>query len=149
MLIEPQLKKVEKYFINRKRIQAKVDELKAERVAKGSHEGGGGSGISDPTASEAMKNVEPIKFITLDEGAYEEVIYQPIEWLEVVSETYTAHKEQLAGAAMAYRYEICKKPDVIYGLLGIGKQLYYNLRAEFLQDAVLLAVEKGLLGLEK
>lgn len=43
---------------------------------------------------------------------------------------------------MFQRYEYNKSPGVIAGLKGMNRDTYYELRNEFLNDAVVLALEK-------
>lgn len=146
MLLEQHLKRVERHFLQRKRIQSMVDDIKAERVARKGFTGGGGHAfVSDPTAIVAIKNATPIRSIKLDMGVYEMTVFHPEAWLAVIAETYRLYDGQLAGKAMRERYEGDKSPDVIWGLMGINKPCYYRWREEFLTDATILATKKKLI----
>lgn len=66
---------------NEKKIRAAVEEV---RAGKGSHTGGtlpGGTYISDPTAGEAIRNVEEISFVDIEGGGRVE---WPEHWLHVI-----------------------------------------------------------------
>ena len=47
--------------------------------------------ISDPTASKAIKNLSPLKFVTIKDGI---IIKYPEQWLEVIDKTYSWCKKQ-------------------------------------------------------
>lgn len=146
MLIEQLRKHTEWYFLNRKYIQKAVDDEREQRTAKKGHTGGGGHAfISNPTETSALKNIEPIKMISWGQGPYQTIVINPEAWLEVIAETYKVHEKQAAGDAMFQRYEYNKSPGVIAGLKGMNRDTYYELREEFLNDAVVLALEKKLL----
>ncbi len=150
MLLEQHLKRVERHFLQRKRIQSMVDDIKAERVAKKELTGGARHAfISDPTAITAIKNVAPIISIKIDMGVYEMTVFHPEDWLAVIDATYLLHKNQLTGTAMWARCEEGKSPAVVWGLMGISERCYYNWREEFLSDAIVLAIEKGLIVFNK
>jgi hypothetical protein len=146
MLIELLRKHTEWYFLNRKYIQKAVDDEREQRTAKKGHTVGGGHAfISNPTETSALKNIEPIKMISWGQGPYQTIVINPEAWLEVIAETYKVHEKQAAGDAMFQRYEYNKSPGVIAGLKGMNRDTYYELRNEFLNDAVILALEKKLL----
>lgn len=146
MLIEQYIKHVERYFWDRKQIQKVVDEEKEQRTARKGHTGGGGHAfISNPTETAALKNIEPVRMVSFGYGPYQSIIMNPELWLEVVTETYKIHENQLAGKAMYQRYECGKSQKVIAELMGVTRQSIYLWRSEFLTDAVFLASKKKIL----
>ena len=146
MLIEQLRKLAEWYFLNRKYIQKAVDDEREQRTARKSHTGGSGHAfISNPTETSALKNVEPVREVSWGQGSYQTVVINPEAWLEVIAETYKMHEKQRSGNVMLQRYEHNKSPGIIAALQGMNRDTYYDLREEFLNDAVVLATEKNLL----
>ena len=57
--------------------------------------------ISDPTASKAIKNLTPLKFVTVKDGV---IIKFPEKWLEVIDKTYNWCNRQ-----QDCRYEVARR----------------------------------------
>ncbi|WP_455652047.1 hypothetical protein [Phascolarctobacterium sp.] len=146
MLLEKYIKHVEWYFWNRKQIQRAVAEEREQRIARKCSTGGGGHAfISNPTETSALKNIEPIHMVSLGHAQYQSVVMNPELWLDVVDETYKLHEKQLTGKVMLQRYEKGKSPQIIAELNGKSRDTFYELRKEFLRDAVVLAMKKKIL----
>jgi hypothetical protein len=72
------VKKIDFVFFNERKIRQLVREAKEESV-RGGH-GANGSGISDPTAAQALHNLLPIKFVMIKDTRLE----WPEAWLHVI-----------------------------------------------------------------
>ena len=59
------------------------------------------SGTSDPTSSNALKNLTPLKFVTIKDGV---LIKSPESWLAVIDKTYSWCKRQ-----QDCRFEVAKR----------------------------------------
>lgn len=92
---------VEMMLVRQKQIERAVTEARAE--AARSRSGGGASGhvfVSDPTAQQAIKDAEPLRMVTLDDGYR---IYHPEKWLWCLQSTYEECQE-VERKAMHYFY---------------------------------------------
>lgn len=86
---ERYIKKIDFVFFNEKNIRETVFEV---RESSPKFEIKNGSKISDPTASQAIKNLTPIFSITIGN----EILKFPESWLLVIDKTYTWCKKQSA-----------------------------------------------------
>ena len=74
------IRKIDFVFYNEKRIkEAVLDARNAPRQA-----GRNGSGVGDPTASEAIRNATPIRSVRIGQSELE----RPEDWIRVVRVTY-------------------------------------------------------------
>lgn len=107
--------------------------------------GNGHAHISDPTAIAAVKRATPLKMVSITTPQFgDEKVSRPESWLRVIDKTFGCYKSLLAGECMRDRYVKHEKPETIMTKRGIGRTTYYAWRDEFLRDAVLLAVNEGL-----
>jgi len=74
------IKKVEYVLYNELEIREKVLEAKNKAALPAVRNG---SQISDPTAAEAIRNLEPVKAILIDN----QLLMEPEKWLEVIERT--------------------------------------------------------------
>lgn len=85
--------------------QAIREAVEDYRASRGGHSGGAPSGhafISDPTAGEAIRNVEEICVVTIDSG---ERIFKPERWLLLINELKVwAEKDSIKCGLLKRRY---------------------------------------------
>lgn len=75
-------KKIDFVFQNKGKIREAIKEAR-EGVSR--HRECNGSGLSDPTAAQAVNNVMPLRFVKIDDG----ILEWPEAWLRVVDMFYT------------------------------------------------------------
>ena len=108
--LDATVRKIETIFYNEKQIRRAVMEARQD---KGGFTGGTGGHafISDPTANQAIRNVEEIKKVVIDQ---ETIIHYPERWLKVIDATYN-NLDPLSRDAVKMRYkgyhwrQICDK----------------------------------------
>ncbi len=147
MLIDDKIKLAEQYFKYRKQILEAVKIKRQELSSK--------SGIimpknkyhvTDPTAHEAIHNLERIESVKIypkdrPEGI---AISDPEEWLEVIETVYSEYKNKSIGIAVKNQMEKKMSANVLSGLMGVTRTVYYSKRKLFFVDAVFLAQERNL-----
>lgn len=147
MLIDDKIKLAEQYFKYRKQIAEAVKSVRQELNAK--------NGIimpknkyqhTDPTAAEAIKNLERIESIKIYPKDRQEAITinNPEEWLEVIDTIYGEYKNKSIGIAVKNQLEKKISANVLSGLMGVTRTAYYTKRKLFFVDAVFLAQERNL-----
>jgi len=99
--------------------------------------------ISDPTASKALKNLTPLKFVILPDGT---LIKYPEKWLAVIEKTYNWCRRQedcrYEVAKRRYNNEDYRKTCID---LHISKTTLHSLLEKVRIYAALQAVQAGLL----
>lgn len=129
------VKKIEFVFYNEEKIrQAVMDARNLPRVP-----GKNGSKVSDPTASQAIRNVTPLRRVRIN-GEYLE---WPEAWLQVVDATYAwCDHDRLIVArdkySNLYYRETCVK-------LSISQSTYSRFLADIRHYASLCAAQSGLI----
>ena len=132
-------KKIDFVFYNEKNIRQAVFE---ERETAFKPELRNGSGLSDPTARDAIRNLTPLPFVTI---GGEKLTY-PETWLEVIDKTYNWCKRQsvLLYESVRKKYlgnhykKICTE-------LNISIKTFFNLIHRARQYAALQAVQLHLI----
>lgn len=94
---EKYLRKIEFVFYNEGEIRQVLLEERQRRIQPEIHNA---SGLSDPTAAEAIKNITPINSIKV----LDKILMYPEKWLEVVEKTYQWARNQ--GEVL---YEIARR----------------------------------------
>jgi hypothetical protein len=134
-------KKVEAMLYREEAIRQAVFE---KRLDGGGHTGGGTTGhayVSDPTANTATRNVEPLRYVRLDDG---EVIHHPEGWLKVIDETRKwcdAVKLQIYDR----KYREHEHYKVVCDELHISSSTYYALLTEIRQFCKMAALQEQLI----
>lgn len=144
ILQKQQIKQLEFYFYNEKRIATAV---KFARLEQDAHKPNvrTNKAISDPTAMTAIRHIMPIKFVFLTEGLFTTRVKHPEKWLDVIAKTYRQFEGQLAGELAQRRYRLNEKPDFTADNMRIGQRTYYDWRDDFILQAMLFAVAENLM----
>ena len=139
---EPHLKFIEYILYNEAAIREAVEEA---RLHLPKYEIRNDNAIGDPTASEVIKNLMPVKLIVLDGRK----IYHPEKWLEVIDKTrqYCAKHGELYTEIFKSRYG-----SVYYAhtceLLNINDNKFYRILEKIRHYASLQAAYHHLIYLE-
>ena len=131
--------RVEFVLRNETEIRRTVNERRAELSANG-HSGGGSTGhafVSDPTAIQAIKAVEPLKAVTLNSGY---TVHSPEKWLDIVTLMYSHYPQ---ADMMRYFYAGHNAIQTGEKFHFSERQVYY-LRDDFRQMGVEIACQYGL-----
>ena len=129
-------KKIDFVFFNEKRIRDAVND---ERYGVKARTERNGSGMGDPTASEAIRNITPLISVRLGDGSLE----FPEHWLKVIDATKLwAQGDRLVVALDYYAGEIWK---ITAAKLSISMPTYYRLLDDVRNYASLCAVQLGLI----
>ena len=129
------VKKIDYVFYSEGAIKLAVDEIRKDN----SHYGKNGSGVSDPTAAEVIRNTTPILSVLIGDSKLE----RPEEWLRVINATYAwcdrdrfiVAKDRYAG--IDYR-QTCAK-------LTISTAQYFRWLYDVRHFAALCAAQMGLI----
>ena len=129
-------KKIDFVFYNEKRIRQAVQD---ERCNRGEVVGRNRSGVGDPTASTAIRNLTPLRLVRIGDGTLE----WPEHWLDVIKRT----KEWAPHDCLIVGEDFYAGTDrsITMAKLTIAKTQYYYLLDEFKQHAALVAVQLGLI----
>ena len=140
---KPYIRKIDFVFYNESEIR---DLIFDERNRVSVPELRNGSGISDPTARDAINNLSPIPSVTI---AGQELKW-PERWIVVVDKTYNwaklNNKLKLKVAKMKYKGENFRK---INAICHISTAYQYLLLENFRKYAAYVAKELGLLKIEE
>ena len=129
-------KKIDFVFFNEKRIRDAVND---ERYGVKARTERNGSGIGDPTASEAIRNITPLVSVKLGDG----VLEWPEHWLKVIDATKTGtHGDVLIAGCDYYS---CVPICLTKATLNVSQTVCYELRDAFRRFAELCAVQMGLI----
>ena len=133
------IKKIDFVFFNEKNIRQAVIEEREDAIKP---ELKNGSGLSDPTARDAIRNLTPLPFIKLAG----EILKFPESWLNVIDKTYNWCKRQ-----SACHYETVRRKYLgihyrkICFDLHISITTFHNLINRARQYAALQAVQLNLI----
>ena len=143
---------VEKMFYYYTRIKKAVNEIRAEQgyYQGGGKTGGGGSShafISDPTATIAIKHIQPIRKVIINaDKPTEEVITTPEKWITVVEQTFSCFEEEELVADVLKRRFFDNEPMAKTCIdLEISCDKYYRLRDTGIEYARECAIQIGLI----
>lgn len=139
--LDATVRKIETIFYNEKQIRRAVMEARQD---KGGFTGGTGGHafISDPTANQAIRNVEEIKKVVIDQ---ETIIHYPERWLKVIDATYN-NLDPLSRDAVKMRYkgyhwrQICDK-------LNFSRHMYHTILDDAQNYATAAACQVGVLSI--
>jgi hypothetical protein len=128
-------KKIDFVFFNAGKIKEAVEEAKYKPIEHSEN----GSGVGDPTATQAIHNIMPIRFVTVDGNRLE----WPEAWLRVYDITYKKCTDLLLDVLNAYYLgedykKTCDK-------LNISQSTHSRLKGQFRHIQELCAVQEGLI----
>ena len=107
---ESYMRKIDFMFYREKEIREAVYQARLNMTVGGTLRLINATGIPDPTATQAVRNLTPLKSVTLSNG---EIIEYPEKWLEVIDKTYkycsTQKDCRLEVARRRYRSEDYRK----------------------------------------
>ena len=129
------MRKIEFVFYNEEKIRAAV--LNARNLPR--VPGKNGSQVGDPTASQAIRNITPLRRVSINE----ECLEWPEAWLEVVDATYAwCDYDRLIVAKDRYSgvdyWETCAKLSISHGT-------YFRMMVDIRHYASLCAAQAGLI----
>lgn len=105
----------------------------------------------DPTADSAMKDLTPLPLVYCCHMGQTFLVYQPEKWLKVLKESFLLYRQRFASRAyitIQHRYIREWGIKKILDRENVSKMTYQNRRSDFLQGAVLLAVQAGLIEID-
>lgn len=105
----------------------------------------------DPTADAAAKELTPLPVVMCVHLGQTFLVYQPEKWLKVMKEAFLLYRQRFASRAyttIQHRYIWEWDIKKIIARENISKMTYQNRRCDFLQGAVLLAAQAGLLTID-
>lgn len=119
---------------------------RAERMAhKGSMDGGNGHAfISDPTARYALKELEPVRWVTLNEI---EDVEWPEKWIEIIRKVYQ-DMEPTKQKVVAMRYFRRKPVTNISCNEPTGERTIYSWCKDFVEEVGYRAIGEHLIKLD-
>ena len=88
---EEYMHKIDFIFYREKEIREAVIQARLTMTANGSLRKVSTSGVPDPTAMQAIRNLMPIKYVVITDG---EIVEYPERWLEVIEKTYRYSAKQ-------------------------------------------------------
>ena len=140
---ESYMREIDFVFYHEKKIREAVLKVRVSNSPAGVVCPSSSGNISDPTATQAVKNLMPLKFVVISSG---EMIEYPKHWLEVIDKTYKYCSEQkdcrAEVARRRYRHEDYRKSCAE---LYISKTTYHRLLELVKMYAALKAVQFGLI----
>lgn len=128
-------RKIDFVFYNANKIREAVQDAKYKPIEHSVN----GSGVGDPTAAQAIHNIMPIRFVTVEGNQLE----WPEAWLRVYDMTYKlCNALQLEVLMAFYRDEDYKKTCEH---LNISQPTHSRLKGQFRHVQELCAVQEGLI----
>ena len=104
------MREIDFIFYHEKKIREAVLKARVSNSPAGVVCPSSSGSVSDPTATQAVKNLMPLKFVVISSG---EMIEYPEHWLEVIDKTYKYCSEQkdcrAEVARRRYRHEDYRK----------------------------------------
>lgn len=88
---EEYMRKIDFIFYREKEIREAVIQARLTMTANGSLRKVSASGVPDPTAIQAIRNLMLIKYVVITDG---EIVEYPERWLEVIEKTYRYSAKQ-------------------------------------------------------
>ena len=103
--------------------------------------------VSDPTASQTIKTLTPIKAVVVVTGKppHPVTIRKPEEWIEVIEMTYKHFYGKQIGEMLDRRYNKHHEVTKIYVDMGIDRSTYYEWRNTAITFTALACCQVGLL----
>lgn len=149
MLLDVERKKVRKIFLWEKYIQEAVDDARAKSVVPKHCKNA--LGYDDPTCVIVVRKNSLIKRVGFNlPNGKRIVLANPEKWLQIIQDTYEMYEGQIISAMIRARAKDNRKsPEVLADFNCIGLNTYYRWEREFLDDAALLAAERGILRQKK
>lgn len=134
-------KAVEKRILAARKIAATVNEVKQERLSRrGGH---GGSGHGDPTAVEAIKDLQPVRSVYVPGYG---IVYRPEEWLEVIVTEYRKLDYHRAKAIrMRYMRGFTGERISLEEDVGASARTVYAWCRDFVTEVLAQAASRGLI----
>ena len=136
---------IEKRFYQYEKIKKAVWEARNDSgIGRTGDNSTGHAFVSDPTADVAVKEVMPIKSVTIKVCNDTEIIKQPEKWLTVIEATYKHYEGGIGVELLKHRYsneyyqQTCQ-------VLHISSSTYYQIINEVQQYAVSCACQIGLI----
>lgn len=105
----------------------------------------------DPTAASAVKDLTPLPLVYCCHLGQTFLVYKPEKWLKVMKEAFLLYRQRFASRAyitIQHRYIREWGIKKILARENISKMTYQNRRSDFLQGAVLLAAQAGLIEID-
>ncbi len=136
---------IEKRFYQYEKIKKAVWEARNDSgVGRTGGNSTGHAFVSDPTANVAIKEVMPIKTVTIKIGKYDtETIKQPEKWLQVIETTYKHYAGKTIEKLLQQRYKGETYQHTCIDL-GISPNIYYCMIREANQFSLACACQAGL-----
>ena len=133
-------RRVEAVFRRQKAIEQAVYEIRASSgCTHDKNRTPGSSYISDPTAMTAIRNMDEIKSVALDDGF---VVQYPERWLKVISTTY----DSCGDSSAAFRLRCAgRRWDEACAELHIGRSTYFTMLDDVTHFALAAACQMGLI----
>lgn len=107
-----------------------------------------GSSVSDPTAQAAMRRIEPLRSVVIENGRESgSIIKRPEEWLAVIEETFEHFErtEPLIAEILRRRFAKNESQAVTCAALGVSRNKYYRCRDVGIQYAKECALQLNLI----
>ncbi|WP_432748218.1 hypothetical protein [Pectinatus frisingensis] len=136
---------IEKRFYQYEKIKKAVWEARNDSgVGRTGGNSTGHAFVSDPTANVAVKEVMPIKTVTIKIGKYDtETVKQPEKWLQVIEATYNHYSEGIVIDLLKHRHSNEPYQQTCMNL-HISSSTYYQMIVEVQQYALACACQVGL-----
>ena len=140
---ESYMRQIDFIFYREKEIREAVFRARIKTAFSGTLRLVNAGGIPDPTATEAVRNLTPLKSVILNDG---EMIEYPESWLEVIDKTYkyceTQNDSRLEVARRRYSHEDYRKTCVELNISDTKRRRLLELVKIY---AALQAVQSGLI----
>ena len=145
MLLDKERKKIRRFFLWEKHIREAVSEARTKREESKHYKSA--LGYDDPTGGIVVRKYSLIRRVSLQLHSGKRIIINhPELWLKVLEDTYALYEGQLIAELIRARARHNRKsPEALADLNCISLNTYYRWEREFLDDAALLAAERGIL----
>lgn len=145
-MIEPRrvYKLVERRLSTLPELRRAVADYRADSgVARRPNGGGGRCYVSDPTAAAAIRELSPIRAVTIGVGKDRETVRNPERWIAVIDHVLQS-RDATIRQALVMRYEcgysVIKTAMRCYA----GERTVYDWLRDFVSDVALLAAAEKL-----
>lgn len=138
---------IDRRFFWKKRISSAIDDYYGLLDTHDKPVGGTQKNhVSDPTAKTAIKHLEPISVIYIENKGHKIPIDKPDQWLYVLDEMYRLYSDTSeVGKLIRYRYDKLKSPQYVADVLNISKRTYHTWLNNFLTETALNLISMGLI----
>jgi len=137
-------KRIEWMFRHWRKLERAVLEAREDRPRNQNIGGGHGGYVSDPTASTAIRNITPIKFVEVDD----ELVRQPERWLSLMEHVYSQCSD-VEKQVFHKRYFERVNPTRTAIDLYMAETTYFDLLNGIKSYAVEVALQDGLITIRK